>query len=94
MTRIAGRLAGMNGWTEEQVAALIAGTSTGDAQIDALTRLVRDAAAHSGSVSDTTWAAALKEGWSVEQVADAFTYVGATAFTGSFLNYAQTEMDV
>jgi len=94
MTRIASRLAVMNGWTEEQVTALTTGASTNDAKIDVLAGLVREAAANSGSVTDVTWKAAQKGGWSDEQLTDAFAYVGATVFTGYFLNYAQTDLDV
>jgi hypothetical protein len=93
MIRIAGRLAHMNGWTEEQVTALRKGTPTGDAKIDMLTGLVREAAANSGNVTGATWKAAQQAGWSDEQLAGAFAYVGATVFTGYFLNYAQTDMD-
>jgi len=93
MIGIASRFARMNGWTEAQIAALRTGTTTGDAKIDALTRVVREAAANSGKVSDATWKAAQQAGWSDEQMADAFAYVGATVFTGYFLNYAQTDMD-
>ncbi len=93
MIRIAGRLAHMNGWVEKQVAALQTGLPTGDIKIDALTRLVREAAANSGNVTDATWKAAQQAGWSDEQLTDAFAYVGATVFTGYFLNYAQTDMD-
>jgi hypothetical protein len=94
MTRIASRLAQMNGWTEEQVTALTTGTSTNDAKIDVLAGLVREAAANSGNVTDATWKAAQKGGWSDEQLTDAFAYLGATVFTGYFLNYAQTDLDV
>jgi len=93
MTRIASRLAQMNGWTEEQVTALTTGAATSEAKIDALTGLVMEAAANSGNVTDATWKAAQK-GWSDEQLADAFAYLGATIFTGYFLNYAQTELDL
>jgi hypothetical protein len=93
MIRIASRLAHMNGWTEEQVTALRTGTPTSDAKIDALTVLVREAAAHSGNVTDATWKAAQQAGWSDEQLTGAFAYLGATVFTGYFLNYAQTDMD-
>jgi hypothetical protein len=54
MIRIAGRLAHMNGWAEEQVTAMRTGTPTSDAKIDALTDLVREAAANSGNVTDAT----------------------------------------
>jgi hypothetical protein len=94
MTRIASRLALMNGWTEEQVTALTTGTSTNDAKIDVLAGLVRDAAANSGNVTDATWKAAQQGRWSDEQLTEAFAYLGATVFTGYFLNYAQTDLDV
>jgi len=94
MTRIANRVAQMNGCTEEQVTALTTGTSTNDAKIDGLAGLVRQAAANSGNVTDATWKAAQQAGWSDEQLADAFAYLGATVFTGYFLNYAQTNLDL
>jgi hypothetical protein len=94
MILIARRLAQMNGWTEEQVTALTTGHPTSDAKIDALAGLVREAAASSGNVTDATWKAAQQAGWSDEQLAEAFAYLGATVFTGYFLNYAQTDLDV
>ena len=94
MIRIVSRLAHMNGWTEEQVAALRTGAPTSDAKIDVLAGLVREASANSGNVTDATWKAAQQAGWSDEQLTDAFAYVGATVFTGYFLNYAQTDLDV
>jgi hypothetical protein len=93
MIGIANRLAQMNGWAEEQIAALRTGTPTSDAKIDVLTNLVREAAANSGNVTDATWNAAQQAGWSDEQLTDAFVYLGLTVFTGFFLNYAQTDMD-
>ena len=94
MIGITSRLAQMNGWAEEQVAALRTGTPTSDARIDLLVGLVREAAAHSGNVTDATWKAAQQAGWSDAQLTDAFAHVGATLFTGYFLNYAQTDLDV
>ena len=90
MILIASRLVQMNGWTEEQVTALTTGISTNDAKIDGLAGLVREAAA----VTDATWKAAQQAGWSDEQLADAFAYLGATLFTEYFLNYAQTGLDL
>jgi hypothetical protein len=46
------------------------------------------------NVTDATWKAAQQAGWSDEQLADAFAYLGATVFTGYFLNYAQTDLDL
>lgn len=93
MTAIATRFARMNGWTEAQVAALVAGVPTGEVGIDALTRVVREAGAHAGRVADATWNAAKQAGWNDEHLAEAFAYLGLTLFTGYFLNYAQTAQD-
>jgi alkylhydroperoxidase family enzyme len=94
MIGIASRFARVNGWTETQIAALRTGTTTGDTKIDALTSVIREAAANSGNVSDVTWNAAQQGGWSDAQLAEAFVQLGLTVFTGYFLNYAQTEPDV
>jgi hypothetical protein len=94
MIGIASRFAGMNGWSGAQIAALRAGTATGDTAIDALTPVVREAAAHSGKVTDATWATALQSGWNDGQLTEAFAHLGLTLFTGYFLNYAQTNPDV
>jgi hypothetical protein len=64
-----------------------------DTQVDALTRVVREAAANSGNVTDVTWKAAQQGGWSDARLAEAFAHLGLTVFTGYFLNYAQTEKD-
>ncbi|GAB7545992.1 carboxymuconolactone decarboxylase family protein [Cupriavidus sp. CuC1] len=94
MIGIASRFARMNGWTEAQIAALRTGTTTGDTKIDALTRVVRQAAANSGNVTDATWKAAQQAGWSDEHLTEAFAFLGLTVFTGYFLNYAQTDTDI
>ncbi|HEY1441547.1 MAG TPA: hypothetical protein VGF65_12080 [Mycobacterium sp.] len=91
---ITGRLAQLAGWTHEQIAALRAGNTTGDDKLDAIVRLVREAAANSGQVSDTTWSNAVDTGWSAEQLTEAFAYLGLTVFTAYFLNYAQTDLDI
>ena len=93
MIGIASRFAGMNGWSETQIAALRTGATTGDTKIDALIRVVKEATANSGNVTDATWKAAQKSGWSDDQLAEAFAYLGLTMFTGYFLNYAQTDPD-
>jgi hypothetical protein len=94
MIGIASRFARTNGWTEAQIAALRTGATTGDTRIDALTSVIREAATHSGNVTDATWMAAQQGGWSDSQLAEAFAYLGLTLFTGYFLNYAQTDPDL
>ena len=94
MIGIASRFARMNGWTDAQIAALRSGAATGDTKIDALTRVVMEAAANSGNVSEVTWEAAQQGGWADAELAEAFAHLGLTMFTGYFLNYAQTASDV
>jgi hypothetical protein len=90
---ITGRLAKMMGWTDNHVAALRSGDSVGDEKVDALTRLVREAAANSGNITDATWSGAQGAGWNDEQLAEAFAYLGLALFTAYFLNYARTDVD-
>jgi len=94
MIAIASRFARMNGWTDAEITALRNGASTGDARIDALARVTGEAAAHSGTVTDRTWSAAQREGWGDAELAEAFAHLGLTMFTGYFLNYARTDVDV
>jgi hypothetical protein len=91
---ITSRLARLAGWTDNEVAAMGAGTAIGDALVDAIAGLVREAATNSGKVSDATWSQAVGAGWNDEQLTEAFAYLGLTVFTAFFLNYAQTELDV
>src|ERR1700757_319818 len=72
---ITSRLAHMMGWADSEVAALRAGNAVGDNKIDTLTRLVREAAADSGNVNDTTWSDAQNAGWNDEQLAEAYAYL-------------------
>jgi alkylhydroperoxidase family enzyme len=87
-------LALRSGWRNDQVEALIAGKDLGEEKTDALIGVVREAAVNSGRVSDATWAMAAARGWSDEQLAEAFAYLGLTVFTSYFLNYAATELDI
>ena len=93
MVGIATRFARMSGWTDPQIAALVSGKSIDDAKVDALARVVSEAAVNSGNVMDATWKAAQRAGWSDTELADAFANLGLTVFTGYFLNYAQTAID-
>ena len=87
-------LALRSGWRRDQVEALLAGKDLGEKKTDALLRVAREASANSGRVSDATWAGAVASGWSDEQLAEAFAYLGLTVFTSYFLNYAGTEPDL
>jgi alkylhydroperoxidase family enzyme len=87
-------LALRSGWHPDQVDALLTGKDLGEPETDALLAVVRQAAANSGRVSNATWDRAAGRGWSDEQLAEAFAYLGLTVFTSYFLNYAGTELDV
>lgn len=91
---IVSMLALRSGWRRDQVDALAAGKDLGEEKTDALISVVREAAANSGHVSDPAWAHATGSGWSDEQLAEAFAYLGLTVFTSYFLNYASTELDI
>jgi len=87
-------LAQRSGWNRDQVEALLAGKDLGEVKTDALIGVMREAAANSGHVSDLAWARAADCGWSDEQLAEAFAYLGLTVLTSYFLNYAGTELDI
>jgi len=91
---IVSALARRSGWQPDQVEALRAGKDLGEEKTDALIGVVREAAANSGHVSDPAWARAVRSGWSDEQLAEAFAYLGLTVFTSYFLNFARTELDI
>lgn len=91
---ITGRLAGIMGWTDDALAALRSGTAVGDNKIDVLIGVVREAAVNAGKVKDSTWTTARDAGWTDQELAEAFAYLGLTVFTAYFLNYAETEVDV
>ena len=86
-------LALRSGWSAGQVEALRAGRKLGEEKTDALVDVVRAAAASSGRVSDATWARAVGHGWSDDQLAEAFAYLGLAVYTSYFLNYAATDLD-
>ena len=91
---ITATLAERAGWSEGEILALRDGQSVGDDKIDSVLAVVREAATRAGRVSDMTWEQAAACGWGSEQLAEAFAYLGLTVFTGYFLNYARTPLDL
>ena len=88
---LSGREAGLS---TEQSTAIRAGNVGFDEKLSALTGLVREAAAHTGTVTDATWQAALDAGWSQQELAEAFAHIAANLFTNYFNHYAQTKLDL
>jgi hypothetical protein len=91
---ITATLAERAGWSTQQISSLRDGGSLGDDKIDSIVAVVREAAARAGRVGDLAWERAVACGWTGEQLAEAFAYLGLTVFTGYFLNYARTELDL
>lgn len=87
-------LALRSGWRQDQVTALRSGQDLGEPGTDALLAVMREAAAGAGRVSDATWDRAAAAGWTDGQLAEAFAYLGLALFTGYFLNYADTDLDL
>ena len=58
--------------------ALRDGESLGDDKIDSLVAVVREAAARAGQVGDLAWQRAVACGWTSEELAEAFAYLGLT----------------
>jgi alkylhydroperoxidase family enzyme len=82
------------GWSQAEIPTLRDGQSVADDKIDSLVGVIREAAARAGRVSDMSWQRAQACGWSSEQLAEAFAYLGLTLFTAYFVSYAQTPVDL
>lgn len=87
-------LARAGGWTDAEIEAIRAGAPAGDLALSALLALAREAAAHAGRVTDASWARALELGWTPAQLLEAYAALGLTLFTGGFVHFAGTALDV
>jgi alkylhydroperoxidase/carboxymuconolactone decarboxylase family protein YurZ len=88
-----GMLARRAGWSDEQVAAIAGGRACGDAKIDALLAVVREAAVGDGAVGSTTWHAAMVAGWTTTDLAETYGYLALVSYCDRFVRYAGTELD-
>lgn len=82
------------GLTEDQTVELRHGSASFDDALDALIRLVREAADRRGFVADATWQRALEAGWRDDQLLEAFANVTRTFMTNGFNHLVGTELDV
>jgi hypothetical protein len=89
-----GMLARRAGWAAEQVTAITDGRSSGDAKVDAVLEVVREAACADGTVSDVTWAAAIAAGWTIGELTETYGYLALVAYCDRFVRYARTEFDL
>ncbi|HUI71678.1 MAG TPA: hypothetical protein VL354_14245 [Spirochaetia bacterium] len=86
-------LAKRAGWSAEETAQLLAGTSP-SSHLHALLEVVRHAVKNKGDVDDATWRRALDAGWTEVELADTFTGIGLALFINYFVRYAGVAPDV
>jgi catechol 2,3-dioxygenase-like lactoylglutathione lyase family enzyme/alkylhydroperoxidase family enzyme len=80
------------GWSAAETRALRDG-SVEDPKLASLLDVARQSAVNRGRVDEATWQTAVNVGWTDEQLAEAFAYIGLTQYVDTFINYASTEID-
>jgi AhpD family alkylhydroperoxidase len=87
-------LAHASGWNKDEIAAIRGASFTSDPRLAALLAVAREAAGHAGHVPDALWERGLGAGWTPAQLLEAYASVGLTLFTGGFVHFAETAVDV
>ncbi len=82
------------GFSVDQTVKIRAARVDFDDRIATVTAVVREAAAHTGAVSEATWDAALAAGWSEDDLAEVFAHLALNQFTNYFNHFAETDLDV
>ncbi len=88
---LGGKAAGLTG---DRMIAARAGRPTGDAKLDTLLALAREATSNIGTVQDGTWKQAQGAGWTDTELTELFAHIAANLFTNYFNHYAGTELDI
>jgi catechol 2,3-dioxygenase-like lactoylglutathione lyase family enzyme len=86
-------IARQSGWSEDEIIALRNGRIE-DRRLAALLAVARQSATNHGRVESQIWQAAVDAGWMDAQLAEAFGFIGLAQYVDSFINYAQTDIDV
>ena len=92
--RLTARIALSAGWQPDEIVCFTEGRGTGDEKLDSLLSVVADAAKNLGLVGDIAWERAAHNGWTPEQLVEAFAYFSIAVYTAYFTNFAATESDV
>ena len=87
---VGGKAAGLS----EQETIDIRRGQVDDARLSALVTLVREQAAKTGHVSDSTWQAALDAGWTDAELTETSAVVALNLFTNYFNHLVQTDLDL
>jgi hypothetical protein len=91
--RLTARIASSAGWQPDEIVRFTEGGS-GDEKLDSLLGVVSDAGKNLGLVDDAVWERAAHNGWTPEQLVEAFAYFSIAVYTAYFTNFAATELDV
>jgi alkylhydroperoxidase/carboxymuconolactone decarboxylase family protein YurZ len=82
------------GWAPDEIARIRSGTFDADQRLARLLNVVSQAARHVGRVDVDAWQAALSAGWTIAELAEAFTSVALTMMVDHFVHFAETPLDV
>jgi hypothetical protein len=92
--RLTARIAAGAGWQTDEIVRFTEGLGSGDEKLDSLLAVMGDAGKNFGVVDDAVWERAVQDGWTPEQLVEAFAYFGIAVYTAYFTNFAATELDV
>lgn len=86
-------IAGMNGFSTEQITELRSGTAAFDSKLDALAKLARDIADNRGATSSAVLEAFFKAGWTKENLVDVINQVGEITITNYLHRTTEVPVD-
>ena len=86
-------IAGMNGFTPEQIVELRGGTAGFDSKLDALAKLSRNIAENKGATSPEILSAFFAAGWTKENLMDTINHVGEITITNYLHRMTEVPVD-
>ncbi len=86
-------IAGMNGYTQEQILELRSGKASFDAKIDVLARLAKNITENRGATSPDVVSAFLAAGWTKENLIDTIVLVGDKTISNYLHRTTQVPVD-
>jgi hypothetical protein len=91
--RLTERIASAAGWQPDEIVRFKQGLGSGDEKLDSLLGVVGDAGKNLGLVDHAAWERAA-DGWTPEQLVEAFAFFSIAVYMAYFTNFAATELDV
>jgi hypothetical protein len=80
------------GWAAEQVSSMCSGMSTGDKKLDALLDVIVTVSAGTGKLDPFVLDEALKEGWTIDELTESFTYIAIALYAAYFADVPDTSL--